>query len=119
MNNATNRTPHQRVVITGMGAVTPVGHTVAETWEALKAGRSGIARITLLDASPWACQVGGELKDFDPRQFIPRKKMRYMTFSSQIAVVATGQALEDAALDLEGQDRDRVGVLIGTAPSGW
>ncbi|MGD9101653.1 MAG: beta-ketoacyl-ACP synthase II [Anaerolineae bacterium] len=115
MNNATNRTPHQRVVITGMGAVTPVGNTVTETWEALKAGRSGIARITLLDATPWACQVGGELKDFDPRQFIPRKKMRYMTFSSQIAVVAAGQALEDAALDLEGQDRDRIGVLIGTA----
>ncbi len=115
MNSTTNRDPHQRVVITGMGAVTPVGNTVTETWEALKAGRSGIARTKSLDASPWACQIGGELKDFDPRQFIPRKKMRHMAFASQIAVVAASQALQDSGLDLEQQDRDRIGVAIGTA----
>lgn len=114
-NDSTGRNPHQRVVITGMGALTPVGHTVAETWEALKAGRSGVTRITAFDVAPWSCKIGGELKGFDPHQFIPRKKARHMTLTSQLAVVATGQALEDAGLDLEQEDRDRVGVLIGTA----
>ena len=115
VNDPTSRNPHQRVVITGMGAITPVGHTVAETWDALKAGRSGVARITVFDATPWACQIAGELKGFDPLQFIPRKKARHMALASQIAVIATGQALEDAGLDLEQEDRDRIGVLIGTA----
>jgi 3-oxoacyl-[acyl-carrier-protein] synthase II len=115
VNDATSRSPDRRVVITGMGAITPVGHTVTETWEALKAGRSGLTRITVMDADPWACQVGGELKGFDPRQFIPHKKARHMAFASQLGVIATGQALEDAGLDLEQEDRDQVGVLIGTA----
>jgi 3-oxoacyl-[acyl-carrier-protein] synthase II len=98
-----------------MGALTPVGHTVTETWEALKAGRSGIARITLLDPEPWPCQIAGELKDFDVREFIPRKKARHMAFASQLAVIAAGQALEDAGLDLEQSERDSIGVLVGTA----
>jgi len=115
VNDSASRNPHQRVVITGMGAITPVGHTVAETWESLKAGRSGVARITLFDPTPFACQIAGELKEFDPHQFIPRKKARHMALASQIAVIATGQALEDADLDLEREDRDRIGVLIGTA----
>jgi len=119
MNQLVNRTkrldPHQRVVITGMGALTPVGHTVAETWAALKAGRSGLARFTLLDPEPWACQVGGELKNFDPLQFIPRKKARHMAFASQLAVIAAGQAVEDSGLKMEEMDRDRVGVMVGTA----
>ena len=115
MNDSASRNPHQRVVITGMGAITPVGHTLTETWGALKAGRSGVARITLFDAAPWACQIAGELKGFDPHQFIPRKKARHMAAASQIAVIASGQALEDADLNLEQEDRDRIGVLIGTA----
>ena len=110
-----NRSPDQRVVITGMGALTPVGHTVQETWTALKAGQSGLRRITLLDPEPWDCQVGGEVKHFDPLQFIPRKRARLMTFASQIAVVAAQQAVEDAGLDLEQEDREQVGVVIGTA----
>jgi 3-oxoacyl-[acyl-carrier-protein] synthase II len=113
----TRREPHQRVVITGMGAVTPVGNTAPETWEALKAGRSGIRRIDseFFDPTPWACQVHGTLQDFNPRQFIPHKKMRHMAFASQIAVVAAGEALRDSGLDLEQQDLDRFGVAIGTA----
>jgi 3-oxoacyl-[acyl-carrier-protein] synthase II len=114
-SDSTSRNPHQRVVITGMGAITPVGHTVAETWESLKAGRSGVTRITAFDVTPWSCKIAGELKGFDPLQFISRKKARYMTLASQLAVIATGQALEDAGLDLEREDRDRIGVLIGTA----
>jgi len=115
VNDSTSRNPHQRVVITGMGAITPVGHTVAETWDALKAGRSGIARITVFDPTPFSCQIAGELKGFDPQPFIPHKKARYMAVASQIAVIATGQALEDAGFDLEQEDRDRIGVFIGTA----
>jgi len=115
IHRPTNRNAHQRVVITGMGAVTPVGHTVTETWEALKAGRSGIARITLLDASPWPCQIAGELKDFDPLKFIPRKKMRHMAYASQLGVVAATQAVEDSGLDLDQEERDQIGVLVGTA----
>jgi 3-oxoacyl-[acyl-carrier-protein] synthase II len=113
--SSNNRTPDERVVITGIGAVTPVGHTAAETWEALKAGRSGVARVTLIDADAWPCQIGAELKDFDPLKFIPRKKARHMAFASQLGVIAAGQALEDAGLDLEAEDQDRVGVLVGTA----
>ena len=93
MNDSRNRNPHQRVVITGMGAITPVGNTVAETWEALKAGRSGIVPMTVLDPTPWACKISGELKGFDPHQFIPRKKARHMAAASQIAVVATARKL--------------------------
>lgn len=104
-----------RAVITGISAITPVGHSVSETWEALKAGISGAARITLLDASPYPCQIGCELKDFHPEQYIPHKKIRHMAFSSQLAVIAAGQAIDDAGLDLETMDRDRIGVIIGTA----
>jgi len=109
------RPNRRRVVITGMSAITPVGHTVAETWQSLVAGHSGAARITLMDASRYSCQVAAELKGFDPGRFIPRKKARHMAFATQLAVIATGQAIEDAALDLEQMDRDRIGVIIGTA----
>ncbi len=112
---AGSKSPHQRVVITGLGAITPVGHTVAETWQALVAGRSGAARTTLLDVSDWSCQIAGEVKGFDPSRFIHRKKLRHMSTSSQLAVVAAEQALQDSGLDLEKQDLDQVGVLIGTA----
>jgi 3-oxoacyl-[acyl-carrier-protein] synthase II len=98
-----------------MGAVTPVGNSVPETWEALKAGRSGIRRLTLLDASLWPCQIAGELKGFDPTPFIPHKKIRHMAGASQIGLVAAGEAVKDAAIDLEQEDRDRIGVIVGTA----
>lgn len=115
VSHSRSHDPSQRVVITGMGAVTPVGHTVAATWEALKSGRSGVSRITLLDAAPWPCQIAAELKGFDPSQFIPRKKARHMAFASQLGVITAGQALEDAGLDLDQEDPDQVGVLVGTA----
>jgi 3-oxoacyl-[acyl-carrier-protein] synthase II len=114
-NGAFIRKAHQRVVITGMAAITPVGHTLASTWRALKDGRSGIARLTLFDAPAGTCQLGGELKEFDPAQFLPRKKLRHMTLASQLSVIAAGQALQDAALDLEQEACDQIGVLLGTA----
>jgi 3-oxoacyl-[acyl-carrier-protein] synthase II len=102
-----------------MGAITPVGHTVTETWGALKAGRSGVGPLTLLDAEPWSCQVAAEIKGFDPAQFLGRKQRRYMPFAGQLAVLAAEQALADARLgtesDWDSLDRDQVGVLVGTA----
>jgi len=109
------RPNRHRVVITGMSAITPVGNTVAETWQSLVAGHSGATRITLMDASRYPCQIAAELKDFDPERFIPRKKARHMALATQLAVIASGQAIEDAAIDMEQMDRDRIGVIIGTA----
>ena len=103
------------MVITGMGAITPIGHTVAETWEALKAGRSGIATLTVLDTSRWSCHIGGELKGFGPDRFLSRKKIRHMPRASQLAVIATKEALDEADLALEEEDHYRVGVVIGTS----
>jgi 3-oxoacyl-[acyl-carrier-protein] synthase II len=103
------------VVITGMGAITPLGNTAPETWEALKAGRSGLGPLTIIDTSSLSCHVGGELKGFEPEQFLPRSKLRHMPFISQLAVIAAKEALEDAKLSLEGEEQDRVGVVIGTA----
>jgi 3-oxoacyl-[acyl-carrier-protein] synthase II len=106
-----------RVVVTGMGAVTPVGNTAVETWASLVAGRSGANRMTIIDASDYPCQINCELKGFDPEDFIPRKKARQMPLAAQIALIASDQAVADAGLDLETIDRDRVGVIIGTAAS--
>lgn len=114
-SNFTDQTNRPRVVITGMSAITPVGNTVVDTWEQLLAGHSGAARITVLDPSPYDCQIGCELKGFDPKKFIPRKKIRHMALPTQLAVISVGQAIEDASLDLEKEDRDCIGVIIGTA----
>jgi 3-oxoacyl-[acyl-carrier-protein] synthase II len=110
-----SRPDHQRVVVTGMSAITPVGNSITETWDSLINGRSGAGPVTILDVSDYACQIAAELKDFDPAQFIPRKKLRQMGVATQMAVVTAKQAIQDAALDLEQIDRDRMGVVIGTS----
>lgn len=104
-----------RVVVTGMGAITPLGNTLSETWDGLLAGRSGAGPITVANASEYPCQIIAELKDFDPHDYLPRKKVRQMPSAAQLAVITADQALDDAGLDLEAIDRDRVGVIIGTA----
>lgn len=106
---------NQRVVVTGMSAITPVGNTVQETWEALKEGRSGAGKITKMDVTKYPCKVAGEIKNFEPEEFIPRKRMRHMAFGTQLAVVAAKQCIEDGDLPLDELDRDRIGVVIGTA----
>jgi 3-oxoacyl-[acyl-carrier-protein] synthase II len=108
----------RRVVITGMGAITPVGNDVAQTWESLKAGRSGIARITLFDPSDLATQFAGEVKDFDPAERLGHKEARRMDRVTQFAMEACSQAVTSSRLLENGIDRDRIGVVIGSGVGG-
>jgi 3-oxoacyl-[acyl-carrier-protein] synthase II len=108
----------RRVVVTGMGAVTPVANTAKESWEAMVAGRSGITRVTQFDASAYDSQVGGEVKNFNPETRIPRKEARRMARCTQITVVAGYEAVEDADLDLANEDPTRMGVVLGTGVGG-
>ncbi len=107
-----------RVVVTGMGAITPLGLNLQETWAGLIAGRSGIDYLTRIDASNYATRFGGEVKGFDPVEYMNFKEARRMERFSQFAVAATKEALEDAELSLEDVDPEEVGVLIGTAIGG-
>ncbi len=107
-----------RVVITGMGAVTPLGASLETFWEGLLAGRSGIRRITRFDPAAFACQVAGEVPDFEPTEYMPRKEARRLPRSAQMAVAAAQQALQDAALPLPLADTALGGVVIGTAMGG-
>ena len=109
----------RRVVITGMGALTPLGLTLAETWDGLLAGRSGVGPITQFDASMLSVRIAGELKGFDPRRYINPKEARRMARCSQVAVAAAQAAVADAALPLPLADEERVGVLVGTAIGGF
>ena len=113
-----NPADRRRVVITGMGAVTPLGVGVEQFWENAVAGQSGIRRMTLADPSNYPCQVAGEVPDFDYTQFMDRKDGRRMARFSQYAVAATRMAVDHAVLDLDHVDRERVGVLIGNGGGG-
>ncbi len=108
----------QRVVITGMGAITSLGVGVAALWEALLAGRSGVARLRRLDAAGCSSQIGAEIVDFDPSRWLPRKELRHMDRFAQFGAVAAQLAMEASGLDLQACDRDRVGVTFGTGIGG-
>ena len=108
-----------RVFVTGMGTVTPLGTGVERFWQRLVAGESGIAPVELFDAAQFPCTIGGEVSGFDPRDFMERKAARRMARFSQFAVAATSEALEDAALDLEAEDRERVGIVLGNGNGGF
>lgn len=107
-----------RVVITGMGMISPLGHSIEESWESLLAGRSGVGKITQFDASDFPCRVAGEVKDFVARDHMDFKEARRMSRASQLTVAATRMALADAHLPEKMADPDRTGVLIGTAVGG-
>lgn len=108
----------QRVVITGMGAVTPVGLSVDETWQALLAGKSGIAPITQFDAGDLPIRIAGEVKGFDPADYIDFKEARRMARTSQLALAAAAQAMADAGLGEEVPDGERAGVVMGSSLGG-
>jgi len=109
----------RRVVVTGIGAMTPLGLTLKETWERLVAGRSGIGPITQFDASELPVRIAGELKGFDPKQYIDFKEARRMSRCSQVAVATSQEALADAGLTLPLANEERVGVLIGSGVGGF
>lgn len=109
----------KRVVVTGIGAVAPVGIGKENVWNALLAGKSGIGPITRFDASEYATRIAGEVKDFDVTEFgVEKKESRHMDRSVQLAVAAAKLAIEDAKLDLEKEDKDRIGSIVGTGIGG-
>jgi 3-oxoacyl-[acyl-carrier-protein] synthase II len=113
----TNLEP-KRVVVTGLGAITPIGNTPEEYWEGLLAGRNGIGSISLFDASRHGCTIAGEVKNFDPYQYIDRKEGKRMARFAQFAVVASQQALADAKFVINDLNAEQVGVTIGTGIGG-
>jgi 3-oxoacyl-[acyl-carrier-protein] synthase II len=108
----------RRVVITGLGAVTPLGNTAAESWANAVAGKSGIGPITRIDASAMASRIAGEIKNFDPLQFIDKKEVRRQDKFTVYALAASQMAMDDAALTLGPDIAERVGVIIGSAIGG-
>lgn len=109
------------MVITGIGAVTPIGHTAAETWENLVKGQSGLATITLFDAAHLPTRFAGEVKDFQPQAYIPAKEAKRMARCSHFAIAAAVQAVADAGLSYPFTDdlAERSGALVGTAMGGF
>ncbi len=108
----------KRVVITGLGAITPIGNTLAEYWEGLVSGRNGIGAITHFDAAKHDCRIAAEVKNFDPLLYVEKKEAKRMDRFSQLAVCASKQALADSGLKIDDTNADRVGVTIGTGIGG-
>ncbi len=117
--NHNHRSDEQRVVITGLGLMTPLGLTVQETWEGLIAGRSGIGPITLFDATGYPSRIAGELKGFEPQKYVGFKEARRMARSSQVAVATAQEAIADAGFNNGWANPERVGVVVGTAMGGF
>jgi len=108
----------RRVVITGMGTITPVGLNVNEFWSSLVAGKGGVGRITRFDASAFSTQIAAEVKGFDPSSIIDRKELRRQDRFVHYAIAAAHEALVDSKLELDKEDRDRIGVLVGSGIGG-
>ena len=100
----------KRVVVTGLGAITPIGNSVPEFWEGLVNGTSGAGPITYFDASLFKTQFACEVKNFDVNKYIDRKEARKMDLYTQFAIAVAKDAVEDSGLDTENEDRNRIGV---------
>lgn len=109
---------HRRVVITGLGAITPLGNSPGEFWQSLLAGRSGIGPITHFDASRHECRIAGEVKGFDPLDYLDRKDVKRTDRFVHLALAATQQALEDAQFRITHLNAEQVGVILGTGIGG-
>ena len=104
----------RRVVVTGLGAVTPIGLNVDDFWDSVKAGKIGFDRITKFDTTDYKCHIAAELKDFNPQDFMDRKAAKRMEPFSQYAVAAAKEAIEDSGLDISKEDPYMVGCAIGS-----
>src|SRR6202158_1992395 len=112
------RNGNRRVVVTGMGLVTPLGTGIEKNWEALMAGRSGIGPITRFDVSDFAARIAGEVRDFDPYDWIEKKDVKKMDLFIQYAVGAAEQAMRQSGLKIDDSNAERVGVLVGVGIGG-
>lgn len=108
----------QRVVITGIGAITPLGHTAPDTWAAVKTGQCGIAPITLYDTTEQKVKLAGEVKNYIPEEYLDKREVKHMARFSQFAMIAANEAVKDSALPTEGGDRTRWGVSISSGIGG-
>lgn len=105
---------NRRVVITGMGAITPIGNSVEEFWNGIKEGKTGFGPITYFDTADYRCKLAAEVNDFDPTQYMDKKSARRMEQFCQFAVAAAGQAIADAGLIMEQEDPYMVGCSVGS-----
>lgn len=108
----------KRVVVTGLGAITPIGIGKQEFWQALLAGKSGITKITRFDATDYSTQIAGEVKNFDASQYIDKKEAKRMDRFTQFAIAASRMALEDSGIELTAENLQRIGTVIGTGIGG-
>lgn len=108
----------KRVVVTGLGAITPIGNTVTEYWDGLMSGRNGIGPITHFDASKHSCRIAGEVKGFDPLEYLDKKDAKRMDRFAQFAIAASKQAIADAGLVINDLNAEQIGTLIGTGIGG-
>jgi 3-oxoacyl-[acyl-carrier-protein] synthase II len=113
-----SRSRQRRVVVTGLGCVSPVGNTLTETWNAIVEGRSGIATITKFDATPFSTHIAGEVKGFRIEDYIPAKEGRHMDTFIHYGMAAGMQAMQDSGLVVTEQNADRVGVIVGSGIGG-
>lgn len=108
----------RRCVITGLGAVTPLGNTVEEYWNGLKNGVCGIDYIKKFDTTDYKVKIAAEIKDFDPEQYMTKKDVKRNDLFAIYALAAGMQAFEDSKLDMEKEDADRIGVIVGSGVGG-
>ncbi len=118
MENYLDQNGRPRVVVTGTGVISPLGHTTDESWDSMIEGRSGIGPVTQFDASELPVRIAGEVKDFDPAKYMNPKEARRIARISQLAIAATRMALEDAGLPEPVLNGERTGTVIGTAAGG-
>src|SRR5882762_11568018 len=109
----------RRVVVTGIGLICGVGNTTGAVWQAVLAGKSGVARITQFDSSNFACQIAAEVKNFDPLNFIEKKEVKKMGRFIHLAIAASDEAMKMSGLEITGDIGDRVGVHIGSGIGGF
>ena len=112
------RSPQRRVVITGLGCVSPVGNTVADSWSAITEGKSGIATITKFDATPFSTNFAGEVKGFNIEDYIPAKEARHMDTFIHYGMAAGMQAWRDCGIEVTEANADRIGVMVGSGIGG-
>lgn len=108
----------RRVVITGMGAITPVGNNVHDFWNSIREGRNGIDKITHFDTTDFKVKLAAEVKDFKPEDYMDRKQAKRMDRFSQLAMAATKEAITDSKIDLESYDRERISIIFGSGIGG-